>query len=225
MNTKVYFKILGKTNNYTTLPNGVVRLNINLNIGVYSIMAINPVTGENKTTKITIFNKLMGNKNVVNYFGATSIYKVRAYGIDGKPVGKDQVVVFKVNGKTYKVKTNKYGYAWVSLKLKAKSYVITAEFNGTKVSNKIIVKPLLTTKITSDKKTKKTRFMAKLVNSKGVALKGKKITFKINGKTYAAKTNAKGLAGINILLKLKKGTYKVYTVYGKSIVTSIIKAK
>ena len=225
MNTKVYFKILGKTNNYTTLPNGVVRLNINLNIGVYSIMAINPVTGENKTTKITIFNKLMGNKNVVNYFGATSIYKVRAYGIDGKPVGKDQLVVFKVNGKTYKVKTNKYGYAWVSLKLKAKSYVITAEFNGTKVSNKIIVKPVLTTKITSDKKTKKTRFMAKLVNSKGIALKGKKITFKINGKTYTAKTNANGLAGINILLKLKKGTYKVYTVYGKSIVTSIIKAK
>ena len=83
----------------------------------------------------------------------------------------------------------------------------------------------MTTKITSDKKTKKTRFMAKLVNSKGIALKGKKITFKINGKSYAAKTNAKGLAGINILLKLKKGTYKVYTVYGKSVVTNIIKAK
>ena len=67
--------------------------------------------------------------------------------------------------------------------------------------------------------------MAKLVNSKGIALKGTKITFKINGKTSTANTNAKGLAGINILLKLKKGTYKVYTVYGKSVVTNIIKAK
>ena len=225
INTKVFFKILGKTYNYTTFPNGVVRLNINLNPGKYSIIAINPITGENKTTKVTIFDKIMENKDVTNYFGAKSTYKVRAYGSDGKPVGKDSLVVFKVNGKTYKVKTDKNGYAKISLKLKVKSYKITAEFNGTKVSNKIIVKPVLTTKITSSKKTKKTKFSAKLVNSKGKALKGKKITFKIKGKKYTAKTNKKGWASISIKLKLKKGTYKIYTSYGKSKVTNKIKVK
>lgn len=225
MDTQVFFKILGKTYNYTTLPNGVVRLNINLNVGTYSITAINPVTGESKINKITIFNKLMGNKDVVNYFGAKSIYMVRAFDGNGKPVGAGNLVVFKVNGKTYKVRTDKKGYAKVSLKLNPKQYIITAQFNGTKVYNKIIVKPVLTTKITSNKKTKKTRFTAKLVNTKGKALKGKKITFKIKGKKYIAKTNKKGLASINIKLTLKKGTYKVYTIYGKIKVVNIIKVK
>ena len=87
MNTQVFFKILGKTYNYTTLPNGVVRLNIDLNPGTYSRTAINPSTGENKINKITIFNKLMGNKDVTNYFGAKSTYKVRAYDETGKVVG------------------------------------------------------------------------------------------------------------------------------------------
>ena len=225
MNTQVFFKILGKTYNYTTLPNGVVRLNIDLNPGTYSITAINPVTGENKINKITIFNKLMGNKDVTNYFGAKSTYKVRAYDETGKVVGAGKLVIFKVNGKTYKVKTDKNGYATLSIKLNPKQYIVTAQFNGTKVSNKITVKPVLTTKITSNKKTKKTKFSAKLLNSKGKVLKGKKITFKIKGKKYTAKTNKKGWASINIKLKLKKGTYKVYTIYGKSKVINKIRVK
>ena len=175
MNTQVFFKILGKTYNYTTLPNGVIRLNIDLNPGTYSITAINPVSGENKINKITIFNKLMGNKDVTNYFGAKSTYKVRAYDETGKVVGAGKLVIFKVNGKKYKVKTDKKGYATLSIKLNPKQYIVTAQFNGTKVSNKITVKPVLTTKITSNKKTKKTKFSAKLLNSKGKILKGKKI--------------------------------------------------
>ena len=225
MNTKVFFKILGKTYEYTTLPNGVVRLNINLNPGTYYITAINPVTGENKVNKITIFNKLMGNKDITNYFGAKSTYKVRAFDINGKAIGAGKIVTFKVNVKTYKVKTDKNGYAKVSLKLKVNSYTITAEFNGTKVSNKIIVKPVLTTKITFSKKTKKTKFTAKLINAKGKPVKGKKITFKIKGKKYKIKTNKKGIAILNIKLKLKKGTHKVYTIYGKSKVVNKIKVK
>ena len=79
---------------------------------------------------------------------------------------------------------------------------------------------MLTTKITSNKKTKKTKFTAKLLNSKGKPLKGKKITFKIKGKKYKVKTNKKGIASISIKLKLKKGTYKIYTIYGKSKVVN-----
>ena len=220
----VSFKLNGKIYNYTTYPNGVVRLNINLSPATYLITAINPKTGENKTTKITIFNKLMENRDVVNYFGAKSVYKVRAFDDNGNiAVGK--TVTFKVAGKTYKVKTDKKGYATLSVKLNPKQYVVTAVFNGTKVSNKITVKPVLTTKITSNKKTKKTKFTAKLVNTKGKALKGKKITFKINGKKYTVKTNKNGVASVSIALTLKKGTYKVITSYGKSKVTNSIKIR
>lgn len=224
-NTKVMFKMLGKTYEYTTFPNGIIRLNIDLSPGKYSIVAINLVTGEMKTTTLFIYNKLMENKDVTNYFGAKSTYKVRAYGNNGKPVGAGVTVTFKVNGKTYNVKTDKKGYAKISIKLYPKQYVVTAQYNGLKVSNKITVKPVLTTKITPNKKTKKTKFTAKLINTKGKPLKGKKIIFKIKGKKYTAKTNKKGIASINIKLKLKKGTYKIYTIYGKSKVINKIKIK
>lgn len=225
MSSPVYFIIGNKTYNYTTQPNGIVRLNIGLNPGLYNITAFNPVSGENKTNSIFVFKKIMENRDVTNYFGAKSTYKVRLYGNDGNPLGAGNLVVFKVNGKTYKVKSDRNGYAKLSVSLNPKQYTITAEFNGTKVSNKITVKPVLTCKISSNKKTKKTKFTAKLINTKGKALKGKKITFKINGKKYTAKTNKNGIATLSIKLKLKKGTYKVYTIYGKSKVTSTIRVK
>lgn len=224
-NENVMFKIAGKSYNYNTLPNGIIRLNLNLNPGTYSIVAINPKTGEIRSNKLIILNKLSENKDIINYFGANSIYKVRAYGNDAKPVGAGKVVTFKVNGKTYNVKTDKNGYAVLSVKLNAKQYIITAEFNGTKISNKIIVKPVLTVKITPIKKNKKTKFAAKLVNTKGKIVKGKKIIFKIKGKKYIVKTNKKGIANLKIKLKLKKGTYKVYVIYGKSKIVKKIKIK
>ena len=224
-NTNVMFNIAGKSYNYTTLPNGVVKLNINLNSGKYEIIAINPVTSENKTNFIYIYSRLMENNDVINYYGAKSTYKVRINGDDGNPVGEGVIVTFKVYGKTYDVKTDKQGYASVSLKLKPNQYIITAQCNGSEVFNKITVKPVLSTKITSNKKTKKTKFKAKLLNFNGKPLKGKKITFKIKNKKYAAKTNKNGFAYIKIKLNLKKGVYKVYTIYGKSKVINTIKIK
>ena len=53
-------------------------------------------------------------------------------------------------------------------------------------------------------KTKKVSFTLK--DAKGKTIKGKKITVKVNGKTYTAKTNAKGVATVKVKLT-KKGKY------------------
>ena len=53
-------------------------------------------------------------------------------------------------------------------------------------------------------KTKKLTFTLK--DAKGKAIKGKKITFTVNKKTYTAKTNAKGIATVKVKLT-KKGKY------------------
>lgn len=58
----------------------------------------------------------------------------------------------------------------------------------------------------ANKKVKK--FKATLTNSKGKAIKGKKIVFTINKKKYTAKTNKKGVATVKVKLSKKK-TYKV----------------
>ena len=218
--------VIGK-NSYTvsTLPNGIARVNINFSPGNYKISVTNPATGQKITNKIFIFNKLMGNKNVVKYFGGSQTYKVRAYDNKGNPVGAGKVVTFKINGKTIKVKTNKKGYASCKLKFKPKTYKITATYGGFKVSNKIKIKPVLTAKNISKKKGKKIKFKAKLVNTKGKALKGKKITFKFKGKTYKVKTNKKGVATLKLKKKLKVGKHKIVSKYGKSKITNKIKIK
>jgi hypothetical protein len=221
-NAQVTFKI-GK-NSYTakTLPNGISRVNINFSPGKYEITAINPATGQKATNSIFIFLRLMENKDITKYYGDSQVYKVRAYDNNGNPAA-GKTVTFKVNGKTYKVKTDKNGYAKVKLNLKPKTYKITASFNGFKVSNKIKVKNVLS--LSGSVKKNKIKFKSKLVSSKGKALKGKKITFKFKGKTYKKKTNSKGIATLKLKMKLTAGKYKIKVKYKKASLTKTVKIK
>jgi hypothetical protein len=224
-NAEVQLTIDGKTHTVKTMLNGISKVNLNFAVGKYVMEAYNPATGQRAYNTIYIFKKIMENKDVTVYYGASQVYKVRAYDDNGNPVGAGNVVTFKVNGKTYNVKTDKNGYATCNLNLKPKSYTITATFGGFKVSNKIVIKPVLTAKNISVKKGKTIKFKAKLVNTKGKALKGKKITFKFKGKTYKAKTNKKGIATLKVKLKLKAGKYKIKVKYSKSSLTRTIKIK
>lgn len=224
-NKKVKLQIGSKSISLTTLPNGIARVNIDLNVGTYKIVATNPVTGEKTTNKLFIFNYLMENKDLTKYYKGSTGYKVRAYGKDGKPVGAGKTVSIKVNGKTYKVKTDKKGYANLAINLKPGKYTIKATYNKYSVTNKIVVKTTLITKNLSKKKSKTTKYQAKLLNGNGKVLKGKKITFKFKGKTYTAKTNKKGIATITIKSALKVGKYKIYTKYGKLKNTNVITIK
>ena len=221
-NTKVQFAIGKNKYNFTTQANGVIRLNINLNPGRYTIKATNPVSGEVASNTIFVFQNIMENKDLTKYYKGSEVYKVRAYKNNGK-VAAGEIVKFKVCGKTYKKKTDKKGYANLNINLKPKTYTITAEYNGFKVSNKITVKPVLTAKNVSYKKGKTVKFSAKLVNTKGKALKSKKITFKIKNKSYSAKTNSNGIATVTIKLTLKVGSYKIKSTYGGSTISNTIK--
>ena len=157
------------------------------------------------------------------YYDGTS-YKVRVFDDNGNPVGAGQVVAIKVGSKTYKVKTDKNGYATKSLKLKAGTYTITAEYNGDKVSNKLTFKPTLTAKNIAAKKAKKIKFSVKVVDKNGKAVKNKKVTFKIKGKKYTAKTNKKGIATASIK-NLKAGKYSISSSYGGCTIKNTIKIK
>ena len=132
-------------------------------------------------------------------------------------------VVF--NKETIALKTNAKGYVELDTKnLKAGSYSIKASSSSLSISKKITVKPLLITKNVSKKKAATIKYTAKLVNNKGKIVKNKKITFKLKGKTYTAKTNAKGIATVS-LKNLKVGKYTINTIYGKSSVKNTITVK
>ena len=215
----------------STLPNGISRVNINLNPGYYLIMAINPVTGEYAINSLFIYDRVMENADLTQSYTQNKLFKVRAYTADGNITGAGEKVIFKVNGKTYTGITDAKGYASFKVNLKPGKYTVTSSYGGVSRTNKITVKSIVKAKNMKVKKTaKKLKIKVTLKKVNGKYLKGKKITLKFKGKTYKAKTNKKGVATFtikkNVLKKLKKGkkyTYKV--TYLKDTVKKKIKVK
>ena len=223
-NAEITVNIEGIDYKVSSDSNGNVSININLKPGNYEVSIINPLNGEKIADNIKVLPRIADNKNVVMYFGSGALYKVRVFADNGNPVGAGQIVTVKVNGKSSTLKTDKNGYAIYKIKLNPNKYTISASYKGYSVTNKITVKPVLTAKNIIKKKANKIIFSAKLVNTKGKALKGKKIIFKFKGKTYKIKTNKKGVAKLT-LKKLKVGKYKITTKYGKSTIKNTIKIK
>ena len=224
-NKAVSFIINGVVYNSTTDKNGVATLNANLAVGDYEVTIVNLANGEKTLQKATIVKRITNNNNLTMDYLDGSVYKVRIVGDDGNYVGANEVVTFKLNGKTSTAKTDSNGYAKLSITLVPKTYTVTAQYKGYKVSNKVIVKQVLKAKNISKKKAKSYKFQATLKTSKGKAIVGKKLTFKIKGKTYTTKTNKKGIATITIKLNLKVGKYTITTTYSKTSIKNKLTIK
>ena len=210
--------------NVTSDSDGTITFNLRLGVGKYDLTLTNPANNYNVSQVIEISPRLTDNSNIVMYYGANKVFKVRVHDDNGN-ILKGEIVKIMIGGKSYTAKSDKDGFASVKLnRLSAKTYTVTVDYRGFKVSNKIKVKPTLTAKNKSIKKGKALIFSAKLVNSNGKALKGKKITFKIKNKKYTAKTNKKGIAKIKVR-KLKVGKYTIKTSYGKVRISNKITVK
>ena len=121
------------------------------------------------------------------------------------------------NGKVYNRTTNATGGAQLQINLKVVNlYTFAIAFLGddnyegsfeVALINVTAQTPKLTSANKSYKATAKTKSLtATLKSTRGKAIVGKKVTFTVNGKTYTAKTNSKGIATVNVSLN-KKGTY------------------
>ena len=224
-NTRVPYT-LDNVDYYTVSDDeGIVSVPITKPVGNCSLTVYNPINNESLSKTITVLNRITENRDITIYAYSGSYYKVRVLDDDGNPETEGMTVTFRINNKDYSSNTDSNGYASLKISLAAKQYTITATYNGFKVSNKVKVKPVLTAKNVSKKKAKYYKFSAKLVNGKGKALKGKKITFKIKGKKFTAKTNRNGVATVTMKLSLKVGSYKIYSIYGKSKTSNTFKIR
>ena len=149
-------------------------------------------------------------------------------------------LTFKVNGKEYYGKTNAKGVATVTVTLKkAKTFKYKVTFDGkdnydvsSASANVKVLKEKSVMKITkkasykAKAKTKTVKVTLKSASKK--AIKKVKVTLKIKGKTYKAKTTAKGVAIFKIKVT-KKGTYKTKVKFAGSsyykAITKTIKIK
>ena len=185
-----------------------------------------------KTTTINVAKKLVvkltGNNLTMLYTSGKS-YTVRLTK-DGQGYAS-QTVKITINGKTYTRTTNANGYASFKITLPPKTYAVNTVYGDLKVTNKVIVKSIITAKNVNVKRSAKTikiKVTLKKVNSK--YLKNKKVTLKFNKKTFKVKTNKKGVATFTIknsvYKKLKIGKkYSYQVTYGKNTVKKTIKFK
>ncbi len=138
---------------------------------------------------------------------------------NGNPIA-NKTVQIGFNGKVYNKTTNENGSARLQVNLvRDGGYTFAISFLGDEDYNasfnvaKITVvkqKGSLTAPNKSFKASATKTLTTTFKDDKGQFVSGRKVTFTVNGKTYTAKTNSKGVATVKVSLSTKK-TY-AYTV-------------
>ena len=129
----------------------------------------------------------------------------------------DKEVVVQIDGQTYaKVKTDSNGAVSIPVKYASAAtkyaYLSYIDEDGKYVSSIDTVKITVVKKATTiaaakaTLKVNKAKKIKVVLKSEGKALAKKTVTIKVNGKTFKATTNAKGIARLNVKIA-KKGTF------------------
>ena len=236
-------KVVVKVNNIeysADVKDGIATLIIpKLNAGTYNA---NVTYIDNNMSRAEIPVNFTVNKKDITINTKDAAYVINyggTYKASFTNVADGTKVTFTLNGKNIATSTIKNGSA--SIKLTAK-ILKTAKAGTKNMAIKIensnyspIIKTVKITinkektKITAKKKTfkrtaKTKKYTIALKNSKGKAMKKARVTIKVKGKTYKAKTNSKGKATFKITKLTKKGTYKAVIKYkGSSYYKNVTK--
>ena len=145
-------------------------------------------------------------------------------------------VIITINNIPYKRTTNSKGQITLAIptNLAPNTYNTLISFNGddlykaSTLKTKIVVKKAKPKIIASAKtfkvNVKNKKYTITLKNNKNQILKNTKVTLKVKGKTYTAKTNTKGKATFSITKLTKKGTFNAVIKYaGNKYYTAITK--
>ena len=218
---------------YNTNSNGTVTIKVNgqeitdgkftpTALGTYNVtidIAENPyyTAGSNETT-FTVGKA--GSKIIAT--PVTTTYNVGKYLIitlkdsNNKPISESLLTVNLGGSKNYK--TDKNGQIKINVAtLTPKTYNAKITYKGSDIVNgstgsvKVTVKkatPKITAKSASYKlKLRTKKYVAIFKDNKNKVLKNTRVTLKVNGKTYAVKTNSKGQATFKITNLKRRGTY------------------
>ena len=214
-NAKIQIQINGQTFTKTTDKTGKASINLNYKSGTYTVLSIcngnSEFEGASAKSTVTIKSTLKCS-DYSKYYKNTGKYSSTFYDKKGKLL-KNTAVKFKLNGKTTSVKTSSKGVATLAINLKPGKYSITITNPKTteSLTKTVTIKSLIVTNDLTFNETQKGKFNVKILNSNGKASPNKKVTLKVNGKTYTKTTNKNGVATLD--LSLGNGKYTLTTQY------------
>ena len=229
-NKTITVELNKKSTKIQTDKDGIAKYEVNADPGTYTVRysfeddGYAPCNASKELLVISTTKSKIQASDYTAYIGATNKFTVTLT-VGGIPL-EGRSITFKVNGKTYTKKTNSKGKATLNLKgLSRATYTITYTYAGednikqSSGTSKIIVKEGVPVKISKYyskiyRNKKSGKFKVKVVDVRGKALAKKKVTFKVNKKTYTKRTDKNGIATLTI--KLKTGSYKVKVSCGKT---------
>ena len=189
----------------------------------------NEVLSTDNTDSLSESETLKNTSLTTNSSSVIRGYDISATLTDSDNVSlSNKVVTYTLSGKTYNKTTDSNGKITIPINLAAGTYTLKLAFAGddnySGTTKSISLKVLANTPKITTGSTSVMRgyyFYAYLKDAAGKALKGQKITFKVNGKTYTKTTNSNGRAALKI--KLPVGKYKVNIVHSASGIYSYAK--
>ena len=203
---------LNGTKNYTTDTSGQVRIStMGLAANIYdvgiSFNGTDKYLNCSNTTTVSIYKE----SSRVDTKPLTTDYNVHKYLVvglkdnEGNPIRNADAFI-EIHGVTYKCRSDDAGNARLIIRLNPGTYTAKITFDNVNYTGftqyvTVIVKkltPKLTAKKKTFKKAKKVKKYTVTLKANSKALAKVKLTLKVKGKTYKAKTNAKGKAVFKI---------------------------
>lgn len=215
-----FYTSTGKVIDNVIMKNGTAVLNYKPELNVRYVYAQLNNQTLNISVKMKDESKLIVN-NLTKYYLENKPLTIKLTDSNNLSL-TEKTVIIKISGKEYQKKTDTKGMINLGIDLSPGTYnaVISFEdddYRNQKKTVKITIlknKPSINAKNKSFKdKTKIKKYSVVLKNSLGETLKNKKVTLKVNGKTYNAKTDANGKAVFKINKLTKKGTFSATISY------------
>ena len=232
-NKKVIFNVNGQNYTATTNNNGKASIKFNLPVGNYSISTV--FEGDRNYLKCEVSNTITAISTITlpNHENYTynAIYSVALKDLNGNDLANTKVNV-KFGNTIYSAKTDSNGKLSINITLKSGTYEVVVKNPETSEEQSQTINVL--DRIVENKKLTMyfgsgASYKVKVLDDWGNPLKGAKVTFVINKRTYTKTTDSNGYASLTINLKPNTYTitasYNGYKVSNKVVVKTTIITK
>ena len=193
-----------------TDENGVAIFDMDLEIGEYSVTAINTMVNEEKTILLNVFTSVVS-QNMTRAYNTGLDFEVQLLDEDANPL-INGFAIFEVNGNNYTARTNNNGMAILNINLDLGTYEIFTinVATGENKTNSITIVPSIYANDSLRAYNSGIDFKAKFLDENANILVNQTMTFVIDSVYYNAKTDEKGFAILNA--KLPVGEYEVLII-------------
>lgn len=207
---------LGSANYTIKSIDGIASINLtNLNTGSYNVRislydAVYEAADVELNFTIDSRRTIISLDNMETVYQSGKEYKIILTDEDGNPLG-GRVLEYTLNNFTDALLTDENGEAYLNISLKTGSYKLNVKFLGEKLyiasngTSTITVKTSVIPQYSNY--TYGSKYSVKLIGKDSSPLKNTTVSIVFAGKAYNVKTDANGVAKIDV--KLKPGTYTV----------------